>query len=382
MPQLVRFAVVGAQGYSREHLRYVQMLTEAGKAVLAASTMIDKDDHPDLVAQLESDGVPVFEEYGAMLDACTEQADVVTLPVPIHLHAPMAIAALNAGYHVLVEKPLAGSLRDVDEMIAARDASGKGCAVGFQQIYSPVIQALKRRFTDGKMGAVMRICIMALWPRDPSYYGRNNWAGKLCCDGRPVYDSPFNNALSHEIMNALYLAFPEVGRAAYPAHVQAELLRAYDIETFDTGCVRVRTDSDAEIFFAASHACDTTVDPLIRVEAEKASVAWEFRGDATITYADGTHEIIAQDEPRGHMFHTLVQAMTGPVFDPLCTLEIARAHVACIEAIHQVAPIVDVAPQLVSVAPQGQRVIAGIEPAVQQAFETGKLFSELGIDFT
>jgi predicted dehydrogenase len=378
MAQTVRFAVVGVMGYAQTHLAHVHMLAQEGQGRLVASMMIDKADHPDLVAEFEARGVQVFDRYEDMLVACRDRVDVVTLPVPIHLHAPMSIAALEAGYHVWVEKPATGCLVEVDQMIAARDASGKQCAVGFQQIYSPVFQGLKERIVAGKLGQVRRIRMMALWPRTPAYYERNNWAGKLTCDGKPVYDSPFNNALAHQVMNMLYLASPEPRRAACALQTEAELFRAYDIESFDTGCMRVRTEGDVELFFAASHACDVSVDPVLKLEAQKATVNHRYGGDAIITYADGRTEIVEQGEPRRHMLNDIIAVVTGAVNEPLCTLEIARAQVACIEAIHRVAPIVPLPAELVSETREGQRAIAGIEKAVRSCFASGQLFSEKG----
>ena len=84
----VRFAVVGARGYSRDYLAILGTLEQEGLAQLSASMMIDAEDHPDLVKAFENRGVPVFDEYQGMLDACRDTVDVVGLPVPIHLHAP------------------------------------------------------------------------------------------------------------------------------------------------------------------------------------------------------------------------------------------------------------------------------------------------------
>lgn len=377
----VRFAVVGVQGYSRSHLAGVRSLAEANLGRLAASTMIDAADHPDIVAEMQADGVRVFVDYEDMLASCHGDVDVVTLPVPIHLHAPMSIAALEAGYHVLVEKPLAGCVSEVDRMIAARDTAGRQCFVGFQWIYSPAIQTLKRRIVEGAFGRVGRISIMALWPRGPAYYGRNRWAGKLFCDGCPVYDSPFNNALAHQIMNLLYLASPTDGQAAVPANVQAELYRAYDIESFDTGCLRVQTTDGVELVFAATHACHTNVDPVVKLEAEHASFLWDTNDDLAISYADGRTETIERDDLRKHLFANVVDVLSEPGIPPLCPLEVARAHVACIEAVNRVAPIVNVSPDLVSETDGGQRVITGVEAAVRQSFATGQLFSELKAAF-
>lgn len=376
MTQCVRFAVVGATGYSRSHLAGVNMLAERGRGRLVASMMIDKPDHPDLVAEFEANGIHVFDGYETMLDACLGQVDVVTLPVPIHLHAAMTAAALERGYHVLVEKPVAGSTIEVERMIAARQASGKQCAVGFQAIYSTAIQTLKRYVVEGRLGRVRSIRIGALWPRDPSYYGRNGWAGRLHVDGRPVFDSPFNNALAHQLMNLLYLASSQPGQAAHVVKLEAELYRAYPIESFDTGCLRAITDEGVELYFAASHAGDENVNPAMRLEAERASVEWHYQGSATITFHNGKVEQIEQPaDPRDEMFEQVVDVVTGAASGPHCTLELGRAHVALIEALHRQTPIVDVPARFVSEIAGGQRVIAGVSEAIKRGMETGQLFS-------
>lgn len=376
MPHDVGLAVVGAKGYSRTHLGYVQILSEMGRGHLVASMMIDRDDHPDLVAQFQAQGVEILDDYQAMLDACHGRVDVVTLPVPIYLHAPMAIAALQAGYHVLVEKPVAGSLAEVDELIAARDRSGRQCAVGFQQLYSPAFQALKARIVSGELGAVRSAACMALWPRGPAYYGRNEWAGCLTCRGRPVFDSPFNNALAHQIMNLLYLATPEPDAAADVVELEAELYRAYDIESFDTGWLRARTREGAQIRFAATHACGRLVDPLIHIETERAVVDWQIRDNVTIRYADGRTETLVEDQPGKHMILNVADMVTGAVPRPHCTPEVGRAHAACIALLHQTTPIRTVAGRFVSTAADGQRLIAGVEQAVETFYHTGRPFSE------
>jgi hypothetical protein len=163
--------------------------------------------------------------------------------------------------------------------------------------------------------------------------------------------------------------------------VQAELYRAYPIESFDTGCMRVRTDTDVEVVFVASHACPNNVDPVLSVVAEKATAGFRLDGSASISFADGTEEPIEWGDFRLDMFHNVLQAVRGEVPAPICTLEVGRAHVACIEALHRVAQIRDVPPEHVSEGDEGLRMIDGVQVAVEQVWATGKLFSELDVPF-
>jgi predicted dehydrogenase len=337
--------------------------------------------YPEVADELEGRGARIYDDYAAMLADCQGEVDVVVVPTAIHYHAPMAVEALRAGYHVFLEKPIAGSLEEVDQIIAARDASGKQCAVGFQILYSRVMQTLKRYVVEGRFGRLEWLRIMALWPRTPTYYGRNSWAGKLIIDGRPVYDSPFNNALAHQIMNMLYLASPEQGKAAYAADLQAELYRTYPIESFDTGCMRVRTDTGVEVLFVASHACPNNIDPILSLKAEKATAQFALDGSASITFDDGTVEPIEWGDFRLDMFNNVLQAVRGEVSAPVCTLEVGRAHVACIEALHRAVQIRDVPAEYVIEGAEGQRIVAGVEKATKRVLATGKLFTELNVPF-
>jgi len=382
MTEPVRFAVVGARGYARALLRYVHLLQEAGQVRLVASMLRNRAAYPEVAAELEGRGARIYDDYAEMLADCQGEVDAVVLPIAIHYHAPMAIEALQAGYHVFLEKPIAGSLDEVDQIIVARDASGKQCAVGFQILYSRVMQTLKRYLVEGRLGRLEWVRIMALWPRTPTYYGRNSWAGKLIIDGRPVYDSPFNNALAHQIMNMLYLASPEPDQAAYPAHVQAELYRTYPIESFDTGCMRVQTDTGVEVVFVASHACPNNIDPILSLKAEKATARFHLDGSASITFDDGTQEPIEWGDFRLDMFTNVLQAVRGELPAPVCTLEVGRAHVACIEALHRVAEIRNVPGEYVTEGAEGQRIITGVEEATKQVLATGKLFTELKVPFS
>ena len=206
---------------------------------------------------------------------------------------------------------------------------------------------------------------MALWPRTPAYYARNSWAGKLIIDGRPVYDSPFNNALAHQIMNMLYLASPEPDRAAYPADVQAELYRAYPSRALTrAACACAPTRTSRSCLWPATLARTTSIlFCSSKPKRPRRSLAWTAA--RAITYADGTEEPIEWGDFRLDMFHNVLQAVRGEIPAPVCTLEVGRAHVACIEALHRVAAIQDVPGEYVSEGEDGQRIIAGVEEAVQ-----------------
>jgi predicted dehydrogenase len=78
--------------------------------------------------------------------------DVVSITTPNSLHAPMAIAALEAGKHVWCEKPMAPSLADAERMAAAARASGSVAILGYNYIQSPAVRYIGKLLSAGAIG--------------------------------------------------------------------------------------------------------------------------------------------------------------------------------------------------------------------------------------
>jgi predicted dehydrogenase len=81
----------------------------------------------------------------------------VIVAVPNDLHAELAIASLNSGKHVLLEKPMAMSLHECDEIIAAREASGKVLQMGFVCRFSPAALRAKQIIDRGELGEIRHV---------------------------------------------------------------------------------------------------------------------------------------------------------------------------------------------------------------------------------
>ena len=82
------------------------------------------------------------------------EIDVVSITTPTPLHAPMAIAALEAGKHVWCEKPMAPALADAERMAAAARASGRVAILGYNYIQSPAVRYIGRLLERDAIGAV------------------------------------------------------------------------------------------------------------------------------------------------------------------------------------------------------------------------------------
>jgi len=129
-------------------------------------------------------GVRVFHDVEEMVRKAAVEAVCVCTSHPEH--AAPAIAAANAGAHVLVEKPLASTLDDCDRMIAAARASRVTLGVVSQRRFYPPCLRIRRALDEGKLARpVLASAVMFGW-RDEAYYRSDPWRGKWREEGGGV----------------------------------------------------------------------------------------------------------------------------------------------------------------------------------------------------
>ena len=112
--------------------------------------------------------------------------EIISVCTPNGLHALHSIKSLNAGKHVLCEKPLAISIEDAQKMIAASNQSGKKLFVVKQNRYNPPVVALKNLLVENKLGKILSFQINCFWNRPEEYY-KNTWKGTKQLDGGTLY---------------------------------------------------------------------------------------------------------------------------------------------------------------------------------------------------
>lgn len=144
---MLKVGVIGVGGIARTHFPGWQESPDAEVAALA-------DVVPETLRKVgEAQGVTRLYERPEDLIADPE-IDIVDICTPNNYHAPLAIAALEAGKHVLCEKPLAPTPDAVREMIAARDRSGKLLMTAQHFRYQGTAQALKAELDTGVLGNI------------------------------------------------------------------------------------------------------------------------------------------------------------------------------------------------------------------------------------
>lgn len=339
-----RVGLVGLGGYARVHLQHLRDFHARGRLELAAAVAFAPEQEADEAAALCAQGCRVLPGFAELLAALPElRLDLVVVPTPIHLHAPMTLALLRAGVNVLVEKPVTASPADAEEIARTARECGRMVAVGFQYLHAPEILALKTKLLAGAIGPLRRLVVHAAWPRGQNYYARNNWAGRLSAGGQPVLDSPVNNAMSHFLMLMLFLAGRTPADAAPPVRLSAELYRAQPIESFDTAVVRLETAEGCRLDFYGTHSSREIGRPSLRIEGRDGLAEWVQDGYARIETAAGRWQQDADTEAttRERMLLDVLGRLCGGE-NFICAPELAALHVRCVSLLHAFVPIVSV----------------------------------------
>lgn len=382
-----RTALVGIGGYGRVHLRHLLDFHRRGEIELVAAVVFPPEPDATVLAELRGAGCVILESFDALVAALPRlRIGFAVVPTPIHLHASMTVALLEAGVDVLVEKPLAATDADVAAITAAERASGRRVAVGFQYLHAPEVRALRERLSAGAIGNLRRLVVHAAWPRSHAYYARTAWAGRLRIDGVPVLDSPVSNAMSHFLMVMLHLAGRGTAGLAEPVSLAAELYRAQAIESFDTAVLHLVTAEGVRLDFYGTHSSAAVERPSLRIEGAAGTAEWVQDSHARLTGPAGAWEHAARPEPetREQMLRDVLARLRGEAAET-CTAAMAGLHVNLIATLHRTMPITTIpAEHLRRHQMDGQvfTYVPGLDCRLVEAARTGRNLSEMGLPWT
>ena len=193
---MLSIGVIGTGNISRAHLHaYLQFPEEVQVVALAD---IEPGKAETARAEFALDGARVYEDATTML--ASEHLDLVSIATPPGTHCELSVQALEAGVHVIVEKPMAPSLEECDRMLEAQRRSGKLLSVIAQNRFRDDMAQLKAVLDSGRIGRIAHARIASAWWRGRAYYDlwwRGTWASE---GGGPT----LNHAI-HHIDLALWL---------------------------------------------------------------------------------------------------------------------------------------------------------------------------------
>ena len=216
----INFGLIGCGRVAPRHAQSIGELASA--RLIAVADVVElraarfaKDYHADL-----------YLDYRRLLER--RDVDVVSICTPSGMHASMAIEAMQAGKHVVVEKPMALNLNDADRMIATAQSTGRKLCVVLQNRYNPPMQDLRRAVDEGKLGRLLVGNATVRWYRPQEYY-EDGWHGTHAMDGGAL----MNQSIHH--IDALQWLMGDVESVfAYTATL------AHRMEAEDVGVVAIR----------------------------------------------------------------------------------------------------------------------------------------------
>ncbi|MCK4373985.1 MAG: Gfo/Idh/MocA family oxidoreductase [Candidatus Brocadiae bacterium] len=149
MAQKPKICVIGGGRFGLMHLRAFRQLANEGRCEFLALADVNEQ---LLEERAREFGMRTYADYGEMLDR--ERPDGVTIATPDHMHREIALAAIERGVHVFVEKPLDVTARGCRQIIDAAAGGGLLLEVDFHKRYDPYHLELHRLAREGKFGEI------------------------------------------------------------------------------------------------------------------------------------------------------------------------------------------------------------------------------------
>ncbi len=361
--------LAGARGHGRRHVDNIRRLAAKGLVRLAGICELTPLTEDEFGGELPEQSA----DLGALLDSTGARAAVICTPIPTH--TALALTAAERGVHLLLEKPPAPSYAAFRRMADGVAAAGVACQIGFQSLGSHAVPAIRALIAEGAVGRVRGIGGAGAWVRPEAYFRRAPWAGRRRLDGADVVDGALTNPLAHAVATALALAGST--RAEDVAGIETELLRANDIESDDTSCVRVTTVQGGSVTVAATLCAERADEPYVVVHGTSGRITFWYKQDRVLLQrADHGPEELRFD--RTDLLENLVAHLRDGT-ELLVTPDDTGAFMQVVEAI-RTAPDPEPLPDDAwrRVPGEDRRVVPGIDALVAAAADRLCLYSELG----
>jgi len=293
------FAIIGCGRISHKHIEALaNNFTEADLVSVCdiVPEKMDKDveEYYDFMKQrgINLDKkINKYTDYKEMLKR--EDIDAVSICTESGHHAVHALYCLNAGKHVLVEKPMALSLNDADKMIKLSREKNLKLGICHQNRFNSPIQKLRRAVEEGRFGRIINGTARILWNRNDDYYKQAPWRGTKALDGGTLM-----NQCIHNIDLLQWMMGSEVERV----HCErGTFLRNIEMEDFGAILIRFKNGS---IGIVEGSACvyPKNLEETLSIFGEKGTVVigglavnkiktWQFADERDYDKEDENTEI-------------------------------------------------------------------------------------------
>jgi predicted dehydrogenase len=329
MSDVIRVGIVGC-GIGRSHAADFKKLP----AQFQVTAVCDIEPAKAYALAAEQDIPHVVADIAEMCRL--DDVDVIDIGTPSHLHYEQTLQALAAGKHVICEKPVASSLKAVDELIAAEARSGKRVMPIFQYRFRSGIQKLKLLVDAGVTGRAYLTTVETAWRRRPEYYAvpwRGKWKTEL---GGPLVTLAIHahDALYY-ILGPARSVFARTATMVNPIETEDCVSASLEMADGSLCSLSVTTGSAQEItrhrFCFSNMVAESNTQPYANT-----CDPWTFVGDSPEA-EQRIQETLARFEalPEGFagQFYRFHQALQADAALPV-TLADARAALELITAIY------------------------------------------------
>jgi predicted dehydrogenase len=322
--------LLGAGNISQTHARAARAIPGVTISAVLGTTR-------EKAARLAEDGATPYDDLDRFL--AHKPMDAVAIGTPSGVHAEQAIAAVERGLHVVVEKPVDITTERIDALIAAADRTGARVGVFFQDRLKPDLVRLKQLVESGAIGTPVLADGRVKWYRPPDYYRDSRWRGTWALDG----GGALMNQAIHTVDVLQWLMGPVSRVSARTA------TRVHDIEVEDTAVALLEFASGALGVFEAT----TSVYPGYprRVEVTGSEGTAMIEGDALValdlrsgpaqaasdqptTTISSFSPVVADASAHQRILEDFVEAIQTNRA-PVCDVRSGRASVAIVQAVYK-----------------------------------------------
>lgn len=272
----MRFAIVGCGVIGRLHARVITSLQPRAQLVVVADSTRNRAH--ELAAQHCVDASTTIADV-----LCRSDVDAVAVCTPSGQHAETAVAALQAGKHVIIEKPLDIDLSAAQRVLEAERHTPGTAMVISQHRHDPASRVVHEAITADRFGRLTSGAATIPWWRSDGYYDSAVWRGTKAVDG-----GVFMNQGIHTIDLLSWFLGDAVETFAW-----ADRLTHSQIEVEDTGVAAVRFASGALAVIDATTAAYPGLDSRLQVHGDLGSAVIE--GNQLVYFHAGSDSPVGSD---------------------------------------------------------------------------------------
>ncbi|MBS7607350.1 Gfo/Idh/MocA family oxidoreductase [Candidatus Bathyarchaeota archaeon] len=231
MAEKVRFGIIGTGIGANFCANGLKIIADEGIAELTAVTSQREERAKEFASKW---GLKYwYTDYRRMLREAP--IDAVIISTPHYQHYPMAIDSIDAGKHVLIDKPIAISLQEADEIILEAKRRGVKLGVILQSRFDPTIRKVKSAVDNGLFGKLILGEAIVEWFRTQEYYNSSPWRGRWSTEG--------GGALINQAIHTIDLLIWIMGQPKYLWAQMGTFTHKIEVEDLAVSVIRFKNEA-------------------------------------------------------------------------------------------------------------------------------------------